>query len=419
MLHILWLILKFILIILGILLGLLLLAVLLVLFCPVRYKASAVKAEGGWKQTEGEGIVSWLFHGISLRAEWKDQQMEISFHLFGIPVDKLLKKRQKKRAVTKKSGKNPEKSGAEKVSVSGIDGNREEEHKKSVVDHPKSENMETEDLKTDRNSASDTSADTERIRNSQISGQQELNADDTDRNSLKKRQFFIKRIYDRIRNIFQLIRTKLQNIRRTFGKIKKNVSWWKAFIEHPRVTAARKLVWKHGKFLLKHIFPTRIEGQVTFSFEDPALTTDLIAGFPGETEEDHEELMNFVDEMEFDRLGVFTYSAEEDTPAATMPDQIPEELKEERRDEIMELQQEISFEKAEEMVGKSLWCMVEGKVADEYAYVARTYKDAPGVDGYLFIQTIEELMSGDFVKVRVTGADEYDLIGEIDDEFTE
>ena len=100
---------------------------------------------------------------------------------------------------------------------------------------------------------------------------------DTDRNSLKKRQFFIKRIYDRIRNIFQSIRTKLQNIRRTFGKIKKNVSWWKAFIEHPRVTAARKLVWKHGKFLLKHIFPTRIEGQVTFSFEDPALTGAALA----------------------------------------------------------------------------------------------------------------------------------------------
>ncbi len=118
-----------------------------------------------------------------------------------------------------------------------------------MVDHPKSENMETEDLKTDRNSASDTSADTERMRNSQISGQQELNADDTDRNSLKKRQFFIKRIYDRIRNIFQLIRTKLQNIRRTFGKIRENVSWWKAFIEHPRVTAARKLVWKHRKIL--------------------------------------------------------------------------------------------------------------------------------------------------------------------------
>ena len=152
---------------------------------------------------------------------------------------------------------------------------------------------------------------------------------------------------------------------------------------------------------------------------DIALRTTMIAGFPGETEEDHEEVMRFVDEMEFERLGVFAYSAEEDTPAAAFPDQIDQEVKEERRDEIMELQQEISFEKAEEMVGKSLWCMVEGKVADEYAYVARTYKDAPGVDGYLFIQTIEELMSGDFVKVRVTGADEYDLIGEIDDEFTE
>ena len=146
---------------------------------------------------------------------------------------------------------------------------------------------------------------------------------------------------------------------------------------------------------------------------DICLRTTLISGFPGETQEDHEELMAFVDEMEFDRLGVFAYSPEEDTPAATMPDQIPEEVKEERRDEIMELQQEISFEKAEDMVGKSLWCMIEGKVADEYAYVARTYKDAPGVDGYLFVQTLEELMSGDFVKVKVTGAYEYDLIGEL------
>lgn len=263
MLHILWLILKFILIILGILLGLLLLAVLLVLFCPVRYRVSAVKTEGDWKQTEGEGIVSWLFHGISLKAEWKDQQMEISFHLFGIPVDKLLKKRQEKRAVT-------EKSGAEKISVSDTGVNREEENKKS-------ENIEAEDLRTDKNSASGTSADTERTGNSQISGQQRLNTDDISEDTLKKRQFFIKRIRDRIRNIFQSIRTKLRNIRRIFRKIKKEVSWWKAFIEHPRVTAARKLVWKHGKFLFKHVFPTKIEGQVTFSFEDPALTGATLA----------------------------------------------------------------------------------------------------------------------------------------------
>lgn len=163
----------------------------------------------------------------------------------------------------------------------------------------------------------------------------------------------------------------------------------------------------------------RIVAKLREEIPDICLRTTLISGFPGETQEDHEELMAFVDELEFDRLGVFAYSPEEDTPAAQMPDQIPEELKQERRDEIMELQQEISFAKAEDMIGEELWCMVEGKVADEYAYVARTYKDAPGVDGYIFIQTLEELMSGDFVKVKVTGADEYDLIGEIADEFTE
>ena len=162
-----------------------------------------------------------------------------------------------------------------------------------------------------------------------------------------------------------------------------------------------------------------IIGKLRREIPDICLRTTLITGFPGETKEQHEELMDFVDEMEFDRLGVFTYSPEEDTPAAVMPDQIDEEIKKERQAELMELQQEIAFEKAEEMVGKELWCMVEGKIADEYAYVARTYRDAPDVDGYLFIQTMEELMSGDFVKVRVIGAEEYDLIGEIADEFTE
>jgi len=152
---------------------------------------------------------------------------------------------------------------------------------------------------------------------------------------------------------------------------------------------------------------------------DICLRTTLISGFPQETQEDHEELMNFIDTCEFDRLGVFTYSQEEDTPAALLDGQIPEEIKEARRDELMELQQEISLDKAEDMIGRELWCMVEGKVADENAYVARTYKDAPNVDGYLFIQTGELLVTGDFVKVRVTGALEYDLIGEIADEFTE
>ena len=152
---------------------------------------------------------------------------------------------------------------------------------------------------------------------------------------------------------------------------------------------------------------------------DIALRTTLIAGFPGETEEDQEELMRFVDELEFDRLGVFAYSAEEDTPAASYPDQVPEEVKNERRDAIMELQQEIAFEKAEQMIGRELEVMIEGKVADENAFVGRTYMDAPNVDGMIFVNANVPLMSGDFCRVRVTGAHEYDLIGEMINEFTE
>ena len=146
---------------------------------------------------------------------------------------------------------------------------------------------------------------------------------------------------------------------------------------------------------------------------DITLRTTLITGFPGETEEQHEELMTFVDEMEFDRLGVFTYSPEEDTPAATMPDQIDESVKEDRQADLMELQQEIAFELAENMVGKEVLVMIEGKVADENAYVGRTYKDAPNVDGLIFVESDELMMSGDFAKVRVTGALDYDLIGEL------
>ena len=147
-----------------------------------------------------------------------------------------------------------------------------------------------------------------------------------------------------------------------------------------------------------------IIGRLRREIPDIFLRTTLISGFPGETQEDHEELMEFVDEIEFDRLGVFPYSAEEDTPAATMEDQIPEEVKEARRDEIMELQQEI---------------MIEGKVSGESAYIGRTYGDAPKVDGYIFVQTGQLLMTGDFARVRVTGALEYDLIGELEDEYTE
>ncbi len=153
--------------------------------------------------------------------------------------------------------------------------------------------------------------------------------------------------------------------------------------------------------------------QLRKEIPDISLRTSLITGFPGETDEQHEELMAFVDEMEFDRLGVFTYSAEENTPAASMDHQIDEEIKENRQAEIMELQQDIAFDLADDMVGREVLVMIEGKVADENVFVGRTYKDAPKVDGFIFVQADEELKSGDFIKVKVIGAQEYDLIGEM------
>ena len=158
---------------------------------------------------------------------------------------------------------------------------------------------------------------------------------------------------------------------------------------------------------------TEIVGKLRKEIPGIAIRTTLITGFPGETQEDHEELMDFIDEMEFERLGVFIYSPEEDTPAATMPEQVEEDVKEDRQAELMELQQEIAFEAAERMIGKEVMVMIEGKVADENVYVGRTYMDAPNVDGLIFVETSEELLSGDFGLVRVTGALEYDLIGEI------
>ena len=146
---------------------------------------------------------------------------------------------------------------------------------------------------------------------------------------------------------------------------------------------------------------------------DICLRTTLITGFPGETQDQHEEVMEFIDTLEFDRLGAFTYSPEEDTPAATFEDQIDEAVKEDRQADIMELQQEIAFDKAEDMIGREVLVMIEGKVADENAYVGRTYRDAPNVDGLIFINTDVELISGDFAKVKVTGALDYDLIGEL------
>ena len=184
------------------------------------------------------------------------------------------------------------------------------------------------------------------------------------------------------------------------------------YLDLPIQHASDDILKRMGRRTTKEQLKTIIQ-KLRREIPDIALRTTLITGFPGETREQHEELAEFIDEMEFERLGVFTYSAEEDTPAALMPHQIDEETKIERQAELMELQQEIAFECAENMIGQEVLVMIEGKVADENAYVGRTHMDAPNVDGLIFVETEEEMMSGDFAKVRVTGALEYDLIGEI------
>jgi ribosomal protein S12 methylthiotransferase len=185
-------------------------------------------------------------------------------------------------------------------------------------------------------------------------------------------------------------------------------------IQHASDSVLKRMGRRTSKQELKDII-----GRLRESIPDISLRTTLITGFPGETEENHEEMMEFVDEMEFDRLGVFTYSPEEGTPAAEMPEQIDEELKAQWRDEVMALQQEVSLDKSENMEGKVIEVMIEGKISDDDAYVGRSYKDAPNVDGYVFVNTTASLMSGDVVRVRITGAMEYDLIGEYENEFAE
>ena len=159
-------------------------------------------------------------------------------------------------------------------------------------------------------------------------------------------------------------------------------------------------------------------GKLRKEIPDICIRTTLISGFPGETAEDHNETMALVRDLRFDRLGVFTYSQEEDTPAATMPDQVSERVKTTRRNKLMKLQQEIALEAANDMVGRDVDAVIEGRITDSddedgLSYVARTYKDAPDIDGYLFVTGVQrELMTGDYIKVHITGSNEYDLIGE-------
>lgn len=257
MLHILWLILKFILILLGILLGLVLLAVLLLLFCPVRYRASAVKEEGGWKQVQGSGTVSWLFRGISLRAEWKSGELQTAFYLFGIPVSRLLEKHKGKKV--SKTAEDP----------------RIAKTSKAAKTSKLTKTQDTQNTLKVSQSRNEKKAEINEVKSGSSQGKSE--AVRSQRTVEAEKKSLHQKLFGFIRNKAEKIRQKLKKIRKTLQKIRSNAHWWKDFLEHPRVKAAFSLVWKHTKFLLKHIFPTRTEGKITFSSEDPALTGMVLA----------------------------------------------------------------------------------------------------------------------------------------------
>ncbi len=184
------------------------------------------------------------------------------------------------------------------------------------------------------------------------------------------------------------------------------------YLDIPVQHASDRILKKMGRHTSRQEI-TEMIARLRERIPDIALRTTLITGFPGETEEDFAELKEFVRQMRFERLGVFTYSQEEDTAAADFEGQIAEEVKEERKSEIMELQQEIAFEKSSSQVGRTLEVMIEGNLPDEGVYIARTYMDAPDVDGYVFVESEWNLESGDFITVKIVDARGYDLIGEV------
>lgn len=184
------------------------------------------------------------------------------------------------------------------------------------------------------------------------------------------------------------------------------------YLDMPIQHANNEILHRMGRRTSKQDIQN-IVAKLRMEIPDICLRTTIICGFPGETQAQHEELMEFINEMEFDRLGAFTYSPEEGTAAEKFPEQVSEEVKLDWQEEVMELQQEIIFDKTADMKDQIIWAFVEGKLSDENIYAARTYRDAPDIDGYVFITNADrEFMTGDFVKVRVTGALDYDLTAE-------
>lgn len=184
------------------------------------------------------------------------------------------------------------------------------------------------------------------------------------------------------------------------------------YFDMPIQHASDKILRSMGRRTNKSELENKIK-RIREILPDVTLRTTIIAGYPGETEEDVSELLEFLSEAKFDRLGVFAYSPEEGTSAEKMPDQVPDEIKQERLERIMLHQQEICFKKNEDQIGKDLTAIIEGYLPDENVYVGRTKRDAPDIDGMIFIENLPfEPVSGTFVNVKVTGQSGYDLVGE-------
>ena len=267
MLHILWLILKFILILLGIVLGLLLLAILLILFCPVRYRASGTKEQDDWKKIRGEGQVSWLFHGVVLRAVWAEGNLQTSFRLFGIPVDKILNRRKKTKEHSSDSVESTEEQRK-------IEDQREIIEPEKIPEKPVNAGSEEIPEKP-------VNAEAEKMISSPVDSQlqnaPEKPQQETDSDKKEKKISPVRKLLSGIQSKRKRIWDRIHHIRATLGRVGTQITWWRDFLEHPRVQAGISLVWKHAKFLIRHVLPTKMDGEITFSTEDPSITGAILA----------------------------------------------------------------------------------------------------------------------------------------------
>lgn len=301
MLHILWLVIKFILIVLGILLGLVLLAVALLLFCPVRYRASAVKEGIEWKLVKANAAVSWLFGGIAAHLQFEQGEMHTSIRILGISMDKFLEKRMKKAAASEAS-RQPDtesKIGAKKKTSKGAENESRPPLSGDIeISHEMQNRSETIEPDAEPQNPSQTiephSESEEPVRTDiLLLSEDETSDEGAEHNSRPKRSIgeLIRSILEKLRQIliapFRLLRAlaaipgrivqKIRNIALTFRGIYAKIDWWKQFVNHPRTQEAISLVWNHAKGLVKHVLPTKIEGKVTFGSEDPAVTGTVLA----------------------------------------------------------------------------------------------------------------------------------------------